>query len=46
MAETLLGENSFAQKNGYRVNANQELVAFSMGNLVVVRKLSPENAMF
>ena len=27
MAETLLGENSFAQKNGYRVNANQELVA-------------------
>lgn len=33
MAETLLGENSFAQKNGYRVNANQELVAFSMGNL-------------
>ena len=28
MAETLLGENSFAQKNGYRVNANQELVAF------------------
>lgn len=33
MAETLLAENSFAQKNGYRINDNQELLAFSMGNL-------------
>lgn len=33
MAETLLAENSFAQKNGYRINDNQEILAFSMGNL-------------
>ena len=33
MAETLLTENNFAQKNGYRVNDNQEILAFAMGNL-------------
>ena len=30
MAETLLAENSFAQKNGYRINDNQEILAFSL----------------
>jgi len=34
MAETLLAENSFAQKNGYRVDNNQELFAFSIGNFL------------
>lgn len=34
MAETLLAENNFAQKNSYRINDNQEILAFSMGNLV------------
>lgn len=34
MAETLLAENSFAQKNGYRIDDNREILAFSMGNLV------------
>ena len=29
MAETLLAENSFAQKNNYRINDNQEILAFS-----------------
>lgn len=33
MAETLLAENNFAQKNGYRIDDNQEILAFSMGNL-------------
>lgn len=28
MAETLLAENNFAQKNGYRMNDNQEIFAF------------------
>lgn len=32
MAETLLAENNFAQKNGYRINDNQELLAFALGN--------------
>ena len=32
MAETLLAENNFAQKNGYRINDNQELLAFAVGN--------------
>ena len=32
MAETLLAENNFAQKNGYRINDNQEILAFSAGN--------------
>ncbi len=34
MAETLLAENSFAQKNGHRINDNQEIFAFAMGNLI------------
>lgn len=34
MAETLLAENSFAQKNGYRINDNQEIFVFAMGNLI------------
>ena len=34
MAETLLAENNFAQKNGYRINDDQELLAFEAGNLV------------
>lgn len=34
MAETLLAENNFAQKNGYRINDNQELLSFAVGNLV------------
>ena len=34
MAETLLAENSFAQKNGYRINDNQEIFALAMGNLI------------
>lgn len=32
MAETLLAENSFAQKNRYQMNDNQEILAFSLGN--------------
>ena len=32
MAETLLAENSFAMKNNYRVDNNQELLAFAAGN--------------
>lgn len=32
MAETLLAENSFAQKNRYRLDDNQELLAFSLAN--------------
>ena len=34
MAETLLAENNFANKNGYRINDNQEILAFSMGNFL------------
>ncbi len=34
MAETLLAENNFAQKNRYRINDNQELFAFAAGNFV------------
>jgi high affinity sulfate transporter 1 len=34
MAETLLAENNFAQKNGYRLDDNQEILAFALGNLV------------
>lgn len=33
MAETLLAENSFAQKNGYRIDDNREILAFSLGNM-------------
>lgn len=32
MAETLLSENNFALKRGYKLNDNQELFAFSLGN--------------
>lgn len=34
MAETLLAENNFAQKNGYRIDDNQEIFAFSIGNFL------------
>ena len=34
MAETLLAENSFAQKNNYRINDNQEILASSVGNFM------------
>ena len=34
MAETLLAENSFAQKNNYRINDNQEILTFSVGNFM------------
>lgn len=30
----MLAENSFAQKNGYKIDDNQEIFAFSMGNFV------------
>ncbi len=33
MSETLLAENNFAQKNGYSLEDNQEILAFSLGNL-------------
>ena len=33
MAETLLAENSFAQKNGYRIDDNREILAFALGNM-------------
>ena len=34
MAETLLAENNFAQKNGYQIDDNREILAFSMGNFL------------
>lgn len=34
MAETLLAENNFSQKNGYKMDDNQEILAFSMGNFL------------
>ena len=34
MAETLLAENNFAQKNGYRIDDNQEIFEFSVGNFL------------
>ncbi len=34
MAETLLAENNFAQKKGYKIDDNREILAFSMGNLL------------
>ena len=34
IAETLLAEYSFSQKNGYKIDDNQEIFAFSMGNFV------------
>ena len=33
MAETLLAENNFSQKNGYRIDDNQEILAFAIGNM-------------
>ena len=33
MAETLLAENSFAVKNGYKLNIRQEILACAAGNL-------------
>lgn len=33
MAETLLASNSFAQKNGYRINDNREILVYGLGNL-------------
>ena len=33
MAETLLAENNFAQKNRYKIDDNQALLAFGMANL-------------
>ena len=33
MAETLLAENSFAVKNGYKLNIRQEILACATGNL-------------
>ncbi|MCM1297871.1 MAG: SulP family inorganic anion transporter, partial [Muribaculaceae bacterium] len=32
MAQTLLAENNFALKRGYKLNDNQEILAFSLGN--------------
>lgn len=33
MAETLLAENSYAIKNGYKINENNEILAFAASNL-------------
>ena len=33
MSETLLSENNFALKNGYKIDENKEILACSMGNL-------------
>lgn len=33
MAETLLAEHNFAGKNNYRIDDNQELLAFALGNM-------------
>lgn len=33
MAETLLAENNFASKNGYKLNVRQEILACAAGNL-------------
>lgn len=34
MAETLLAENNFAQKNRYKIDDNGEILAFGLGNMV------------
>ncbi len=34
MAESLLAENNFAQKNRYQIDDNQEILAFSLGNFL------------
>ena len=36
MSETLLSENNFALKNGYKIDENKEILACSMGNLAAV----------
>lgn len=33
LSESLLSEKSFAIKNGYKINENREILAFSLGNL-------------
>ena len=33
MSETLLSENNFAMKNGYKIDENQEILACAMGNI-------------
>lgn len=33
LAESLLAESSFAIKNNYKINENEEILAFSLGNL-------------
>ena len=33
MAETLLASNNLAQKNGYRLNENREILVYGIGNL-------------
>lgn len=33
MAETLLASNSFAQKNGYQISDNREILVYGLGNL-------------
>ena len=33
MSETLLSENNFALKNGYKINENKEILACAAGNL-------------
>ena len=33
MAETLLSENNFAMKNGYKIDENQEILTCAMGNI-------------
>ena len=42
MAETLLAENNFAQKNGYRIDDNTELLAFSIGNMASAFEITAE----
>lgn len=34
MAETLLSENNFASKNGYKINDNKEILACAAGNII------------
>ena len=34
MAETLLAEHNFATKNNYKINDNQEILAFALGNML------------
>lgn len=33
MSETLLSENNFAMKNGYKIDENQEILSCAMGNI-------------